>query len=166
MVIHFNHNLQEALSNIKAEGYHQIVVHSDTIERDFMNSCDIVERYGNAKHEIVELINQVYEKDFDHMNWINKNSKDEVAYFINEVGSNSLNHSEFKAPHKFHLWFGKNGFIVAVEQLGKGFNAEDVHENKIKSNEGRAFEFFNQCKSKIFFDNSKDAKMVFMEFGL
>ncbi|MBT3814480.1 hypothetical protein HOE37_03000 [Candidatus Woesearchaeota archaeon] len=163
MTLHFTHNLQEAQSNIQAEGYHEIIVHDKEEPKDYMNSCDIVEKYGNAKHEIVELINQVYNKSFNHHNWINKNLEDEVAYFINEVGSNSLNHSEFKAPHKFHVWFGKQGFIVAVEQLGKGFNAEDVHENKIKSNEGRAFEFFNNCKSKIFFDDSKEAKIVFME---
>jgi hypothetical protein len=35
---------------------------------------------------------------------------------------------------------------------------------KIKTNEGAAFEFFRKSQSKIFFDDPHDARMVFMEY--
>ena len=166
MALHFEHNLQQALENIQAEGYHHILVHKEEIERDTYSSCEIIEKYADAKHELVEIINQYYPSlNFDLINWINKNENDEVSYFLNEAGSNVLNHSEFKAPHKFHLWLGQKGFILGVEQKGKTFNAEEVHHQRIKDNEGAAFEFFRNCQSKIFFNDSKNANMVFMEFG-
>ena len=165
MVLHFNHNLQQALENIQAEGYHEILVHDDEEIRDHNNSCEIIEKYADAKHEIVETLNQYYPHfNSDLVNWINKNQNDEVSYFLNEAGSNVLNHSQFKAPSKFHIWFGKKGFIIGIEQKGKTFNAEEVHENKIKENEGAAFDFFRNCQSKIFFNDSKNAKTIFMEF--
>ncbi len=166
MTLNFEHNLQLALEEIQTDGYHEMIIHDKEEVKDYMNACEIVDTYGNAKHEIVDLINQRYNTNFDLYNWIEKDINDEVAYFINEVGSNALNHSEFKAPSKFHLWFGKKGFIIAVEQLGIGFNAEEVYEKKIKTNEGRAFGFFNICKGKIFFDDSKNARIVFIEYLL
>jgi hypothetical protein len=164
MTLNFEHNSQLALEEIQTDGYHEIIIHDKKVVKDYMNSCEIVDTYGNAKQEIIDLINQRYNTDFDLYHWIEKDLNDEVAYFINEVGSNALNHSEFKAPSKFHLWFGKKGFIIGIEQLGKGFNAEEVYEKEIKTNEGRAFEFFKVCKSKIFFDNSKNTRIIFMEF--
>ncbi len=166
MTLHFEHNLQQALENIQAEGYHEILLHEKEVQRDVHSSCEIVEKYADAKHEVIEAINQYHPQfSFDLMNWINKNENDEVSYFLNEVGSNVLSHSEFKAPHKFHIWFGKKGFIIGVEQRGKGFDAEEVHRQKLKENEGTAFNFFRNCKSKIFFNDSKNANLVFMEFG-
>lgn len=165
MALHFDHNLQQALENIRAEGYHNILIHNEESARDYENSCGMIEKYGEAKHEIVEVINQYYPHlNFDLVNWINKDQSDEVAYFLNEAGSNVLNHSEFKTPRKFHLWFGKKGFIIGIEQLGRGFNAEEIHECKIKENEGAAFNFFRNCQSKIFFNDSKNANLVLMEF--
>jgi hypothetical protein len=168
MALHFNHDLQQALENIQAEGYHELLIHDQEEKRDVYSSCEIIEGYGEAKHEVVEIINQYYgdflSVKFDLMNWVNKNQDDEVSYFLNEVGSNVLSHSEFKAPHKFHLWFGKKGFIIGVEQKGSGFDAEEVHNQRLKENEGAAFNFFRSCQSKIFFDNSKNANLVFMEF--
>ena len=60
MVLHFEHNLQKALENIQAEGYHYILVHEEEKERDTYSSCDIIEKYADAKHEIVETLNQYY----------------------------------------------------------------------------------------------------------
>ena len=165
MALHFDHNLQRALKNIQAEGYHELLIHDQKEKRDVYSSCEIIESYGEAKHEVVEIINQYYSHlNFDLMNWVKKNQDDEVSYFLNEVGSNVLSHSEFKAPHKFHIWFGKKGFIIGVEQRGRGFNAEEVHNQRLKENEGAAFNFFRSCESKIFFNDSKDANSVFMEF--
>ena len=104
-----------------------------------------------------------YSSKFDLYNWLEFNSKDEVAYFLNEAGSNCLTYSDHKTPHKFHLWLGSKGFIIGIEQLGTGFNASEINEKKIKDNEGAAFEFFRNCQSEIFFDDSQKAKIVYME---
>ena len=116
------------------------------------------------------MLNQKYsrllENGFDLYNWLNYQNKDEVAYFLNEAGSNALNYSQFKAPSKFHLWFGKKGFIIGIEQKGQGFNASKVDSERLKDNQGAAFDFFRNCKSKIFFDNDQDAKIVYMEYSV
>ena len=66
-------------------------------------------------------------------------------------------------PHKFHLWLGEKGFIIGIEQKGKGFNPIHINENLIKNNKGAAFEFFRECNGKVFFDNSEDAKVVYFK---
>ncbi len=164
MVLHFEYSLTHALQKIQAEGYQELIVHEKEIVRDIYSSCEIVERYGEAKYQVVGLINQRYNTTFDHLNWINQNIADEVAYFLNEAGSNVLSYSEFKAPFKFHLWFGQKGFIIGIEQKGKGFNAEEIHQRKFKENEGAAFDFFRSCRNNIFFDNHNQARIVFFEF--
>ena len=82
---------------------------------------------------------------------------------MNEAGSNTLNHSQFKAPSHFHLWMGKKGFVIGIEQQGKGFNAQKINQEKIKEGEGAAFEFFRKCKGTIFFDEPKKARVVYLE---
>ncbi|MBI2661919.1 hypothetical protein HYX11_00480, partial [Candidatus Woesearchaeota archaeon] len=96
-------------------------------------------------------------------NWLRHNANDEVAYFLSETGANCLNYSLFRAPHKFHLWLGKKGFVIGIEQKGRGFPAVDVNAKKIKINEGAAFEFFRTCKGEIFFDDANSAKVVYIE---
>jgi len=146
MVIHFRHNLTAALQNIKSTDYKEFLVSN-------------LEEYGEAKWQIVNLINQKFSTQHDLYNWIHYNEKDEVAYFLNEAGSNALHHDKIK---KFHLWLGEQGFIIALEQES-GFNAAEVDEKKIKNNEGAAFQFYRNCNSKIFFDKAEEAKIVFME---
>jgi hypothetical protein len=163
MTLHFDKNVHQALDKIEFFDYHEIIVHEKEEERTHLNSCQIIETYGKAKWQIVDLLNQQYNTKFDLYNWLNKDKSDEVAYFLNESGSNCLNYSEFKSPTKFHLWLGKNGFIIGIEQNGKGFNAEEVYQKKIKENEGNGFQFFANCKSKVFFNNSNDAKIVFFK---
>lgn len=165
MAIHYQKSLQDALQNIGEFQHHELFVHDQ--ERILSNSSELIDRYGQLKWQIVDLLNERYSKiiknRFDLYNWLNFNVHDEVAYFLNEAGSNCLNYAEHKIPHKFHLWLGENGFIIGVEQLGKGFNAQEVNKKRIKDNEGAAFEFFRNCKSSIFFDDSKEARIVYME---
>jgi len=165
MALDFSTTLQNALELIGFRGnYQQFIIHDKEEERN--NHDEIIGLYGNAKWKIIDILNQNYSsvlKDkFDLYNWLNNNTGDEVSYFLNEAGSNVLNHSEFKAPSGFHLWMGENGFIIGIEQKGRGFDAELVNENMVKKNQGSAFQFFRNCKSKIFFDDHKDARMVFM----
>ena len=165
MALHFTKTLQEALEEIEFKENHQFVIHDKEEER--IDHDNVISVYGEAKWKIVDLLNQQYStilKDkFDLYNWLNKNKDDEVSYFLNEVGSNSLAHSQFKAPYKFHLWLGAKGFIIGIEQKGEGFNAELVNINRIKENEGAAFEFFRSSKSEIFFDDIENAKMVYLQ---
>ena len=168
MVLDFNKTLQEALKNIGLTDHQEFVVHDQEEERTYLTSDETIGRYGDVKWAVVDLLNEQYSKilesPFDLYNWLHKNENDEVSYFINEAGSNSLNHSDFKAPSKFHLWLGSKGFVIAIEQKGRGFDAVNVHELQIKDNEGAAFDFFRKCRSRIFFDNPTDARIVFMEY--
>ena len=157
MTIHFDKTLLESLQNIGDCEHQELFIH------DQERTSEIIEHYGKQKWKIVDLINQKFDSKFDLYNWLEFNSKDEVAYFLNEAGSNCLNYSDHKTPYKFHLWLGSKGFIIGMEQLGKGFNALEINEKRIKDNEGAAFEFFRNCQSKIFFDNSKEANTVYME---
>ena len=161
MTINFTKTLPQALENIEHDVHHQIFVHDGV--RDLNNSCAVIEKYGQAKWQVVDLVNERFNSDFDLHNWLNKNKDDELAYFLNEAGSNCLNYSEHKVPYQFHLWLGKKGFVVGIEQLGKCFDAQHVQEHKIKGNEGAAFEFFRNCQSEVFFDDAQKVRIVLME---
>ena len=174
MVINFSKNLVEALENIQhkeeeyKKEYHNFFVHELEEKRKDSINCQIIKRYGDAKWTIVDILNARYKENlkakFDLHNWINHNQEDEIAYFLNETGSNALNYSEFCAPKKFHLWLGKKGFVIGIEQKGEGFNALQINRLRLKDNEGAGFEFYRNCKNKIFFDKPEDAKIIFMEF--
>ena len=169
MGIYFQRTLQKSLDSIKAKDYKELEIHPHQIIRtnNPNNSSQIIEVYGNAKWAVVDLLNEQYSKilknKFDLYNWLHHNENDEVAYFLNEAGSNCLNYSEFKAPSTFHLWLGENGFLIGIEQQGRGFNAVKIDENKIKENEGAAFNFFRNCKGKVFFDDGENAKIIYFE---
>ncbi len=170
MVLDFAASFTEALERISFAGEHlQFAVHEAEEMRTYLSSDEIIERYGQAKWAIVDILNERYSRifncSFDLYNWLNENQEDEISYFLNEAGSNSLNYSEFKAPNRFHLWLGEKGFIIAVEQKGRGFDAEAINSERVCSNEGKAFNFFRNCQSRIFFDHPRDARMVFMEWG-
>ena len=163
MVIVFDHSFGKALENIDFIQHQEFIVYDLEEVRTHHNSCELLENYGNLKWEIIEILNKTYGTNFNLLNWLN-NEDDEVAHFINETGSNALSYSEFKMPSKFHLWFGRIGFIIGIEQLGKGFNAETVHNLRLKQNEGKAFDFFRKCKSIVFFDDKKEARIVYLNF--
>ena len=56
MALHFNHNLQQALQSIQAEGYHELLIHDQEEKRDLYSSCEIIESYcesdGRFPHHI------------------------------------------------------------------------------------------------------------------
>lgn len=165
MVLHFTKNLEEALKKIDfQEEYFYLPLSSLNERRVYSNSDEIVGRYNESKWKVVDLLNEKYGTTFDLYHWLQSKENDEVSYFLNEAGSNALNHSEFKFPCAFHLWRGRKGFIIGVEQKGKGFNASLVDSRRLKTNDGRAFAFFRRCKSHIFFDDAMNAKMVLMEY--
>ena len=168
MAIHLTKKISEAIKKIVSLEfpgleYHEFVVSESEEPRTYLNSDELIERYGQFKWHIVDLINEKYGSSFDLHNWIDKISSDEVAYFLNEAGSNCLNYSQFKIPRGFHLWLGKNGFIIALEQKGLGFNAEKVHNLRLKENEGEGFDFYRNCHGKIFFDDNQDAKIIYFK---
>lgn len=168
MSLCFQTKLSDSLHKIEFVNYHNFLVNDDSQPRNLTNSDQLIEIYGKTKWQIVDLLNQQYSKimteKFDLYNWLNFNPNDEVAYFLNEVGSNCLNYSEHKIPHQFHLWLGQKGFVVGIEQSGSGFDAEKVHDLNIKENEGAGFEFFRNCRSKIFFDDKNNTQIILMEF--
>ena len=121
------------------------------------------EKYTELKWRIIDLLNETYNTSFCLSHWL-ESKDDEVSYFLNEAGSNTLQHAEFQAPNKFHLWLGKKGFIISIEQQGKGFDAQEVEKNNIQKNAGAAFDFFRRCESAIFFDDPAQATKVFFQY--
>lgn len=158
MVISFSVQLAGALEKI------QWTNQQKSIPLD-KNSSQKIELYGNAKWAVVDLLNERYAQRFDSRidlyNWIYYNEQDEVAYFLNEAGSNILNYAQHKLPSAFHLWFGENGFVIAIEQEGNGFNALQIDQLRLRENEGAGFEFFRNCRSTIFFDNPQNAHIIY-----
>ena len=161
MVIHFTKTVQDALKTISFTSYHEFLIHHE--ESATEHSQELISKYGDAKWAIVDLLNKKFSQNSDLINWLHHNQEDELSYFLNEVGSNVLNYSEFKAPYKFHLWVGSHGFVVGVEQKGTSFNAELIERECMKDNEGAAFDFFRKCKSSIFFDDARSARIVYFE---
>jgi hypothetical protein len=163
MVVDFNLNLHQALDEISLVVKKEFLVYEDEVEKNYENSCNVVELHGKVKWEIVDLLNERYGESFCLSNWL-KGDDDEVSSFLNEAGSNVLNHSQFLAPYKFHLFMGSKGFVIGIEQKGVGFNALQVNKERIKDNEGRAFDFYRGCKSSIFFDDANDANVVYFKY--
>ncbi len=188
MVVNFAYSLQKALQEIKVQDSYSFLVQDAEIKRSLQNSDELLEKYQQAKWQLVDLLNSLEIEEFsvNLHNWLNGDFSDAVAYFLNEAGSNSLFHSEFKIPAKFHLWLGEEGFILGIEQLGKGFDAERVLQNNLqdnvqdsitdnvqdnreailsihKRNGGLGFSFFKNCQNFIFFDNPKEARVIFMQ---
>ncbi len=160
MVISFSITLKEALQKINLTKEKEKII----IEKE-RNNTDFVIDYGQAKWAIVDLLNETYSKRFaepiDLYNWLNYNSNDEVSYFLNEAGSNALNYTEQKKPTAFHLWLGENGFVIGIEQEGKGFDAVRVDSLRLRENEGAGFDFFRNCQGTVFFDNKENAKIIY-----
>ena len=167
MVIHFSNNLQQALENIQNFKQIRIPVYALDQVRSHQISDEVIAKYGEAKWAVIDFLNEEYGEillnKFNLHHWLEKNKEDEIAYFLNEAGSNSLNYSEYLAPSGFHLWLGKKGFVIGIEQKGKGFNAIEVDTRRTQVNQGGGFAFFRECRNKIFFDNAMDAKIVYFE---
>ncbi len=168
MVLDFNKKLAEALKDIAyTTECHTFVVHEHEKEWDKSDEEGFIERYGAAKWGIIEKLNAKYGdvllRKADLYNWFYHIEEDEVAYFLSEAGSNCMNYSEFKAPYQFWLWLGEKGFIMGIEQRGRGFCAIEIDQKGMKENEGAAFEFYRRCSSLIFFDDARCAKTVYFE---
>lgn len=164
MVIPVDFTLPTALAALgKNPAYVTFPVHEQ--EQPATHSEIFISKYGSAKARIAELLNQRYaqslSKPIDLHNWLYHRQEDEVAYFLNEAGSNAINHSIYKAPAKFHLWLGEKGFIIGVEQHGKGFAVEQLTKSIRQKNGGEGSLFFRACKATIFFDNPKEARVVY-----
>ncbi|MBI2667126.1 hypothetical protein HYX13_05945, partial [Candidatus Woesearchaeota archaeon] len=119
-------------------------------------------------------------------NWVLENKTDDVAYFLNEAGANALHYSTHKVPAKMQLWLGKKGFVIGIEQQGKGFDVElackkydsepekrEKYDVLNKQKEasctyekegGKGFAFFKNCRNAVFFDEVKEARTVFLQF--
>ena len=160
MVISFSVDLKEALKKIK-ENSEKKTIQIET-ER---NNYDFTVQYGKAKWAIVDLLNEKYSRRFaepvDLYNWLKYNSNDEVSYFLNEAGSNTLNYAEQKKPTAFHLWLGEKGIVIGIEQEGKGFDAVRVDTLRLRENEGAGFDFYRNCRGIVFFDNVREARIVY-----
>lgn len=160
MVISFSFNLKEALEKIKFGGEKRTIV----IERTTGYNVSIVS-YGKAKWAIVDLLNESYSHRFNEPinlhNWLNYNESDEVSYFLNEAGSNTLNYADGKISSTFHLWRGEKGFVIGIEQDGNSFDALRIDTLRLRENEGAGFDFYRKCRGTIFFDDKNKAKIIY-----
>ena len=161
MVIKFGFSLKSALEEINIELKREFIIYPLEKVRDYSSSDEFLEKYADAKVKIVTTLNSKYGTSFDLENWLKFDKEDEVAYFINESGSNTLSYSEFKAPFRFLLFFGSKGFVIGLEQKGKGFDAHKVDRERLKDNKGAAFDFYRNCEGSVFFDDASDARIVY-----
>src|SRR3989344_8236110 len=142
MVLDFTKTLSEALGEIGfLDAHHLFAVHPE--EKPTTHTTHLIKQYGDAKWAVVDALNKHYGTllpfQIDLINWLHFNDADEPSYFLNEAGSNSLHYSDFGAPAQFNLWLGRRGFIIAIEQRGRGFNALEIDQLNKKQNEGAAF---------------------------
>ncbi len=166
MVVDFERTLEESK---KVIGFSKEMAEFVIFDVKEVNSLEEIQiKFSKALWTVVEVLNSRYheklELEFNLYNWIEHNNSDEVAYFLNEASSNCLNYSQFKAPWKFVVYFGSYGFVLGVLQQGNGFNAESVFLDRVKSNEGAGFLFYEECSSVIFFDDPDCATSVYLEF--
>lgn len=162
MALHLITTLPQALQEIDFSSEQQEVREFSIHEPEQLRTDDVLNSYGEAKWAIIELLNKHYAQNdvhYDLYNWLLENKEDEVAYFLNEAGSNCLTHSQYKAPCKFTVWLGKKGFVIGIEQKGKGFSVEDT----VRNTPGGFFNFFAHSNSIIFFDHLPEARIVFMQ---
>ncbi len=165
MVLLFDYTLALALQTISCQEEKHFPIHLEDKERTHHNADEIMERYGDSLHALVSLLNQRYALDCNLLAWL-EHDEDEVSSFLNEACSNTLHHASFKAPSHVRVWLGEKGFIIGIEQKGKGFDAQTVHHLDKKENKGAAFDFYRKSKGKIFFDHPPDARIVYFEFLL
>ncbi len=166
MVLNFEKVLAEAQEEIGFSSEKAEFIVSDINNPSSLETIE--SKYSKALWTVVELVNERYKdklsQPFNLYNWIEYNLSDELAYFLNEASNNCLNYSETKSPYKFIVYFGTKGFIVGISQQGKGFDAHNVFEKKIKNNEGAGFSFFKDCSSLIFFDDPFNAREVYFRY--
>ena len=158
MVLIFDYDVRQALKDIQIVEQKEFVISEQQRE-------SMIEVYGKAKWAVVDMLNERYsaqqETPFDLHHWLSGNEEDEVAYFLNEAGSNALNYAEAGAPAAFHLWLGKKGFVIGIEQQGAGFDAGRVHQLRIAQHQGGGFDFFRKCQGIVFFDKKEKAKVIY-----
>lgn len=165
MTIKFTTTLLGTLTQLEKITYHQFIIHDKEELRTLENTDELLEKYADGKCWVIDTLNKRYNTNFNQENWLNY-KEDKVAWFVNETGSNCLNYSEFKIPAKFHLWLGDEGFVIGIEQLGKGFNSFEINKRIIKENKGAAFNFYRECKGVVFFDDKEEAKVVYLFVNL
>ena len=105
MSLNFSKTLPQALQEIELIEHHQFSVHpvaEPCRDHDSMQNKQIIKRYGSAKWAVVDHLNAHYGpqehlpgKKFDLGHWLKFNEDDEVAWFLNEAGSNTLHYSQF-----------------------------------------------------------------------
>ncbi|MBI4152235.1 hypothetical protein HY495_00865 [Candidatus Woesearchaeota archaeon] len=160
MVLLFDYDVGQALEEIQT-------VEQKTFPIDGQQRESMIEVYGKAKWAVVDLLNERYsaphKTSFDLHHWLSGNEEDEVAYFLNEAGSNALNYAEAGVPAAFHLWLGKKGFVIGIEQDGLGFDAGRVQQLRIAQHQGGGFDFFRRCRGKVFFDEKEKAKVIYFQ---
>ncbi|MAG61040.1 hypothetical protein CL619_04595 [archaeon] len=168
MVIDFEQTLTKSKEIIGFDGETAEFLVFDKNNKITLEEIDA--RYSKALWTVVEVLNSRYkdklEQEFNLYNWIEHNPSDEVSYFLNEASSNCMNYSKYKAVWKFAVYFGSRGFILSVLQQGKGFDSEKIFEERIKSNEGAGFLFYEECSNKVFFDDPKNSKSIYYEYLL
>ena len=166
MVLDFRYSLKESQ---KAIGFKEDVAEFIIFDSQKLLVPEVIDaKFSKALWTVVELLNKRYanklDSEFNLYNWIENNPKDEVAYFLNEASSNCMNYAEFKAVFKIKVYFGEKGFTIGITQQGESFCAQEIHEMDVKSNEGAGFTFYEECSSKIFFDDAQKTRTVYFEY--
>ncbi|HIH11884.1 TPA: hypothetical protein HA241_06860 [Candidatus Woesearchaeota archaeon] len=164
MVLLWSKTVDQALAEVRFT--HRYEFEISTEPRTLDNTDEIIPRYAAVKQHIVVILNSHFPhwmgRRFRLKHWLQRKKHDELAYFLNEAGSNCLAYADHKIPAQFRLWIGKKGFLIGITQSGGGFPAREVYVQKRRNNLGGGFRFYARCRSKIFFDSPAKATEVYL----
>ena len=173
MVLNFDQTLDAALEDIGYKGEHQ--------EWDFhqeeRHMRDMPKEYRDKHYrpffnlmfiEIPTMLNERFREKLKKpfSTFLGMNQEHDFPHkFLWEAHANTTNHSQYGFASQMYFWLGENGFMLALEQKGNGFDAVQVDKKGIKQHEesGGGFKRYRSFESEIFFDSPTDARTVYMK---
>ncbi|MBW2984400.1 hypothetical protein KY361_04750 [Candidatus Woesearchaeota archaeon] len=165
MVIAFDKTLADALREIgfsESEGVHlEEVVYDGEVHLSELSPEEQESLFARIGRAYGEVFNQVTlcgkSWDVPHL----RNLSD----FISHITTNVRKYSQYGIEYRIHFWQGERGFVVGIEQKGRGFEAKRVDSERIASSYGNGFNFYRACSPYIFFDSPSDARIVYMQWS-
>ena len=116
---------------------------------------------GRENGEIQDTINNALGTNFGQRG----NCQQDCTLYaiLFEAHASIAMHGDYNFPSKIELWIGKAGFIVGVQQKGRGFNADEISRTgKHREGGGSGFKTYKELGYDVFFDNPTDARTVYI----
>ena len=165
MVLVFDKTLDDALKEIgfsESEGVYleQVIYDGEVHVRELIpiKRRQITKRVGRSE--------EVWSRFARYGQASNCLACEHLFDFFNHAYSNIFERSQYGRTYKDHYWFGKRGFVIGIEQKGRGFDAVQIDSKRTKNGHGHGFDHYRSCPYPIFFDNSRDARVIYVQYDL